>query len=290
MPGAHRSIVERERIAQRERRNQAGENKSLCDCVMCWTPPTTDSNGVSHPRAESVSADTENTFKPGKRQGSAASNPNNNSLPEAETAASTKGPEQTLRSYERQLERFRANISRGPEFPCTSCGCLWFRRSVSEFHGATIAAEFGADFVNKVQQIDETPVYICRTCRTSVARGKIPRLAIVNGFRFPEIPPQLKDLTPLEERLCALRIPFMNIRPLIQRRANLTARYHHCAHSSSINNYQLTFRQLCFPNSSPPRATSCFATHETSRWKFQFPPPQMQPRTELARPSNAQCS
>jgi hypothetical protein len=44
--------------------------------------------------------------------------------------------------------------------------------------------------------------------------NQVPRLALANGIDFPKIPPVLKDLTTLEERLCALRLPFMQIRSL----------------------------------------------------------------------------
>jgi hypothetical protein len=39
-------------------------------------------------------------------------------------------------------------------------------------------------------------------------------MALANGIDFPDIPPVLKGLTTLEERLCALRLPFMQIRSL----------------------------------------------------------------------------
>jgi hypothetical protein len=42
----------------------------------------------------------------------------------------------------------------------------------------------------------------------------VPRLALSRGIDFPKIPPILSDLTTLEERLCALRLPFMQIRSL----------------------------------------------------------------------------
>lgn len=44
--------------------------------------------------------------------------------------------------------------------------------------------------------------------------GKIPPCSVGNGFRFPDIPPELKNLTKLEERLIAPRIPFMQIKEM----------------------------------------------------------------------------
>ena len=43
--------------------------------------------------------------------------------------------------------------------------------------------------------------------------GKVPKLSVANGLKWPNKPPEL-DLHQLEERLIALRIPFMQIRKL----------------------------------------------------------------------------
>lgn len=45
-------------------------------------------------------------------------------------------------------------------------------------------------------------------------KNKIPLLSLSNGLELPEVPESLKKLTRLEERLCAPRIPFMQIRAL----------------------------------------------------------------------------
>jgi hypothetical protein len=44
--------------------------------------------------------------------------------------------------------------------------------------------------------------------------GKVPRLCLKNGLEFPTIPQELLNLTTLEERLVALRLPFIQIRAL----------------------------------------------------------------------------
>ena len=43
--------------------------------------------------------------------------------------------------------------------------------------------------------------------------GKVPKLSVANGKKWPNRPPEL-DLHQLEERLIALRIPLMQIREL----------------------------------------------------------------------------
>ena len=43
--------------------------------------------------------------------------------------------------------------------------------------------------------------------------GKVPKLSVANGMKWPNRPSEL-DLHQLEQRLIALRIPFMQIREL----------------------------------------------------------------------------
>ena len=45
----------------------------------------------------------------------------------------------------------------------------------------------------------------------AIRDGKVPKLSVANGMKWPDKPPVL-DLHQLEERLIALRIPFMQIR------------------------------------------------------------------------------
>ncbi len=55
--------------------------------------------------------------------------------------------------------------------------------------------------------------WICRTCHHNLIQGRGPKCSKANGMTFPNKPPVL-DLTALEERLIAPRIPFMQIREL----------------------------------------------------------------------------
>ena len=58
--------------------------------------------------------------------------------------------------------------------------------------------------------------WICYTCMGAIRVGKVPKLSVANGMKWPVKPPEL-DLHQLEERLTALRIPFMQIRELPRR-------------------------------------------------------------------------
>ena len=55
--------------------------------------------------------------------------------------------------------------------------------------------------------------WICHTCLSALRESKIPKLSVTNGMKWPVKPPEL-NLHQLEERLIALRIPFMQIREL----------------------------------------------------------------------------
>ena len=55
--------------------------------------------------------------------------------------------------------------------------------------------------------------WVCHTCLNSLRDGKVPKLSVANRMKWPNKPPEL-NLHQLEERLIALRIPFMQIREL----------------------------------------------------------------------------
>ena len=65
-------------------------------------------------------------------------------------------------------------------------------------------------------KVDGSTEYLCSTCNRYLMskKPKIPKLCYKNGLEFPEIPPELKDLTTLEERLVSGRLPFMIIKKL----------------------------------------------------------------------------
>ena len=64
--------------------------------------------------------------------------------------------------------------------------------------------------------VDIRGLSACQTCRMSLKRGKIPTLAVANGFSYPDYPshPCLPPLDPITERLISPRLPFMQTRRL----------------------------------------------------------------------------
>ena len=64
----------------------------------------------------------------------------------------------------------------------------------------------------------KTYEYICNTCHNSLKwkKPKMPAQACANGLLLSPIPPELMNLTDLERRIIALRIPFMVIFCMVQ--------------------------------------------------------------------------
>ena len=106
------------------------------------------------------------------------------------------------------IEGFKRLVSSGPLFICTCCTQTWFKDGVKRadtFPKSELVKKcfLGLLSVNEIE-------WVCHTCQRHLRLGKIPPFAVVNGFKFPEIPPEL-ELTEMEERLISPRIPFMQL-------------------------------------------------------------------------------
>ena len=109
------------------------------------------------------------------------------------------------------LKQFEKNIAVGPLFVCTCCHQTWFRKSVSLLKNTNIR-RCSLNYCTKLKSVNSEE-WICHTCLSALKDGKVPKLSVANGMKWPNKPPEL-DLHQLEERLIALRIPFMQIREL----------------------------------------------------------------------------
>lgn len=109
---------------------------------------------------------------------------------------------------------FHTKIQQGPIFVCVSCEQLWYKRSVYNFDSVSNNIPHGMSSCIQNIQSPDNNTYICHTCYVALSSNKIPTCCTVNGLQFEQIPVELQDLYPLEERLVALRIPFMQIRDL----------------------------------------------------------------------------
>ena len=123
----------------------------------------------------------------------------------------TKSHQKDL-TIEESIKRFHSDIAIGPLYVCSCCHQAWFRKSVSMLKNTHISAES-----KRLHCTDFTSVgneeWICHTCLSAFRENKPPKLSVANGMKWPDKPPEL-NLHQLEERLIALRIPFMQIRGL----------------------------------------------------------------------------
>ena len=118
-------------------------------------------------------------------------------------------------SFEQCVENFKSKIAEGPIYVCCCCHQTWFKDSVSKVQNL-LQSEKHKELTLKCTRLTGTDIsleWICRTCSNSIKNGKVPTLSRLNKMDFPQKPPEL-DLHQLEERLIALRIPFMQIREL----------------------------------------------------------------------------
>ena len=115
-------------------------------------------------------------------------------------------------TIEESIKQFHSDIAIGPLYVCSCCHQTWFRKSVSMLKNTHISAES-----KRLHCTDFTSVgneeWICHTCLSALRENKPPKLSVANGMKWPDKPPEL-NLHQLEERLIALRIPFMQIREL----------------------------------------------------------------------------
>ena len=110
------------------------------------------------------------------------------------------------------IKDFHCSIAIGPIFVCTCCHQTWFRKSVSMIKNINISAKDIRLYCTKLLSVNKEE-WVCHTCLSTIRDGKVPKLSVANGMKWPEKPMEL-HLHQLEERLIALRIPFMQIREL----------------------------------------------------------------------------
>src|SRR5882757_9759357 len=116
--------------------------------------------------------------------------------------------------YENLIEEYERNIKEGPECICNSCGGLFFENDMWFYENDELIEIIGNDLLQSINQKinDGSVIGLCNTCRNDILKSNIPRLCLINGLNFPEIPDVLSTLTSLEERLVSARLPFMQIR------------------------------------------------------------------------------
>lgn len=127
--------------------------------------------------------------------------------------------EKNRSSWSYNLTQYLESIQQGPTIVCCVCGGLFYTNSIKsitleKFRDKGWKLEDIPEICKPVDQSPVSKLSICDTCSRTVTSGKIPKLALKNGFKYPDVPVEVKDLTNLEERLVSLRIPFMQVRCL----------------------------------------------------------------------------
>ena len=111
--------------------------------------------------------------------------------------------------------KFKKYIATGPIYPCVICNRLLFFSSVRAFYTSKFSShpyfpEIERNCSNENAIVDGK-LWICFACSRALKNNKLPLLATFNGLKLDPIPPELKGLRPLEERIISLRIPFIKL-------------------------------------------------------------------------------
>lgn len=112
-------------------------------------------------------------------------------------------PAVETRSEDAMISKFHKSVQSGPDYVCRCCTQTWFKE------GVRTASNISETMLQKCRITRDD--LVCRTCYQHLKDNKISACSLANSLGFPEKPPEL-DLTSLEERLVAPRIPFMQLR------------------------------------------------------------------------------
>ena len=116
-------------------------------------------------------------------------------------------------SVECAVSAFHSKVKFGPDYVCTCCHRMMYRKSVILCN----KAKASADVIQKVFSADLSYIsfdgkqWVCRTCDRTLKRGNMPLQAKANGLQLCQVPPELSGLNALELRLICLRVPFMKM-------------------------------------------------------------------------------
>ncbi|CAG5050492.1 unnamed protein product [Parnassius apollo] len=109
----------------------------------------------------------------------------------------------SINDWHNVKRKYFDNTKEGYNHPCSCCGRLWHKNSVRKLIKHSISTKYNAEFALSVFNLnpcDESAEFCC-TCAKYITQGRMPRLAIANGLKFPDIPDVLNELTSMEERL-----------------------------------------------------------------------------------------
>ena len=119
-------------------------------------------------------------------------------------------------SVEDASKCFSSAVKEGPDYVCTCCHRLMYRKTEVQFK-PTKYSKFSEEFMQTVfppailRTSTQQKIWVCRTCDYTLKRGKMPAQAKANNLVLEDVPVELSDLNTMEVRLISLRIPFMKM-------------------------------------------------------------------------------
>ena len=116
-----------------------------------------------------------------------------------------------VRSVEEVSKVFLSAVKEGPDYICACCHRLMYRKTVLEFNISKYTKAPEEFATMSVCTSAKDKVWLCKTCDYALRRGRMPAQANANKLDLEDVPTELSDLNPLEERLVSLRIPFMKM-------------------------------------------------------------------------------
>jgi hypothetical protein len=133
-----------------------------------------------------------------------------------QASRASKVAEQSTLAY--VTKQFQDEAKKGCDYICTSCHRLFWPKTMKKlteknFSVLPAVKEVVLAKQHKCKSFDGH-TYICYTCYNTIAKNKIPAMAIANGLGLDEVPPELQDLNELEQRLLCKRLLFMQLREL----------------------------------------------------------------------------
>ena len=99
-------------------------------------------------------------------------------------------------SVECAVSAFHSKVKLGPDYVCTCCHRMMYRKSVILCN----YTKASADVVQKVFSADLSYIsfdgkqWVCRTCDRTLKRGNMPLQAKANGLQLCQVPPELSRL------------------------------------------------------------------------------------------------
>ena len=120
-------------------------------------------------------------------------------------------PKYSAQSIQAISQLFIAATKEGPDYICTCCHRLMYRKTVLEYKISKYTKEPQEFATTTVRTSAKDKVWICKTCDYALRRRRMPVQAKANKLELEDIPTELSDLNPLGEGLISLQIPFMKM-------------------------------------------------------------------------------